>query len=62
MRPDDMPTCPERMMLAKAILISCGNGVKLLGTEEPSDRITDMTACYMALVEHGDKCDNCDEV
>ena len=43
-------------------LISCGEGVNRLGTEEPSDRITDLTACYMALVEHGEGCDNCNEV
>jgi hypothetical protein len=59
---DDMPACPEGMMLARAFLISCGEGVNRLGTEEPSDRITDMTACYMALVEHDDGCDNCHEV
>jgi hypothetical protein len=37
-------------------------GVNRLGTEEPSDRITDLTACYMALVEHGEGCDNCNVV
>jgi hypothetical protein len=59
---DDFPTCEEGMMLARAFLISCGEGVNRLGTEEPADRITDMTACYMALVEHGEGCDNCNEV
>jgi hypothetical protein len=50
---DEMPACKEGMMLAQAFLISCGEGVNRLGTEEPADRITDLTACYMALVEHG---------
>jgi hypothetical protein len=39
-----------------------GEWVNRLGTEQPSDRITDLTACYMALVEHGEGCDNCNEV
>jgi hypothetical protein len=60
--PEDMPACAEGMMLARAFLISCGEGVKRLGAEEPSDRITDMNACYMALVEHGEGCDDCNEV
>jgi hypothetical protein len=59
---EDMPACPEGMMLAKAFLISCGEGVNRLGTEEPADRITDLTNCYMALVEHGEGCDDCQEV
>lgn len=59
---EDMPACPEGMMLARAFLISCGEGVNRLGTEEPADRITDLTACYIALVEHGKDCDNCNEV
>ena len=57
-----MPACPEGMMLAKAFLISCGEGVNRLGTEEPADRITDLTNCYMALVEHGEGCDDRQEV
>jgi hypothetical protein len=32
---EDMPACPEGMMLAQAFLISCGEGVNRLGTEEP---------------------------
>jgi hypothetical protein len=59
---EDMPACEEGMRLAQLFLESCGEGVNKLGTEEPSDRITDMTACYMALVEHGEGCDDCDEV
>jgi hypothetical protein len=59
---EDMPACPEGMTLAQAFLISCGEGVNRIGTEEPSDRITDLTTCYMALVEHGVGCDDCNEV
>jgi hypothetical protein len=59
---EDMPACPEGMMQAQAFLISCGEAVNRLGTEEPKDRITDLTACYMALVEHGEGCENCNEV
>ena len=55
---EEMPACEEGMRLAQAFLISCGEGVNRLGTEEPSDRITDLTACYMALVEHGED-DHC---
>jgi hypothetical protein len=36
------------VMLAHAFLISCGDGVNPLRTEEPEDRISDMNACYMA--------------
>jgi hypothetical protein len=32
-------------MLAHAFLISCGEGVNRLGTEEPLDRINDIKAC-----------------
>jgi hypothetical protein len=59
---DDFPACDEGMMLAQAYLISCGEAVNRLGTEEPSDRISDIQACYMALVEHGEGCDSCNEV
>jgi hypothetical protein len=44
--PEEMPACSE-------------GG---LGTEDPSDRISDMNACYMAMVEHGIDCDSCNEV
>jgi hypothetical protein len=59
---DDFPACPEGMMLAQAYLISCGEGVARLGTEEPLGRLNDIKTCYMALVEHGEDCDNCNEV
>ncbi|NYF88902.1 hypothetical protein RBB79_05130 [Tunturiibacter empetritectus] len=59
---DEMPACPEGMMLAQAYLISCGEGVNRLATEEPLDRMNDIKACYMALVEHSEDCDSCNEV
>jgi hypothetical protein len=57
-----MPACPEGMELAQAFLISAGEGVNRLGTEGPGDRITELRAAYMALVEHGEDCDSCNEV
>jgi hypothetical protein len=59
---EEMPACEEGMMLAQAFLESCGEGVNKLGTEDPSDRITDITDCYTAMVEHGIDCDSCKEV
>jgi len=59
---DDFPACPQGMMLAQTYLISCGEAVNRLGTEEPSDRLNDIQACHMALVEHGASCDSCNEV
>jgi hypothetical protein len=35
-----------------------GRAVDRLGLEEPADRITQTTAAYMALGEHGDGCDS----
>ena len=58
---EDMPACDDGMMLAQVFLESCGEGVNKLGTEDPSDRISDMTNCYMAMVEHGMDCDNYNE-
>jgi hypothetical protein len=49
------------MELAEAFLESCGAGGALLGTEEPADRITQITASYAAMVEHGSGCDKCNE-
>jgi hypothetical protein len=59
---DEMPACPEGMMLAQAFLISVGEGVNKRDTAEPADRIIDVTARYMALVEHGEGCYSCNEV
>jgi hypothetical protein len=58
---DEVPACDDGMKLAQAFLISCGRAVERLGFEEPADRLTEMTAAYMALVEHGDGCDACNE-
>jgi hypothetical protein len=35
------------MLLAQAYLISCGEGVNRIGTEESLDRMNDIKACYM---------------
>jgi hypothetical protein len=59
---DDLPACLEGMMLAQDYLISCGEGVNRLGIEEPLDRMNDIQTCYMALVEHGVGCVDCNEV
>jgi hypothetical protein len=59
---EDIPACDEGMMLAQVFLESCGEGVNRLGIEEPADRIADITACYMALVEHGGDCDKCNDL
>jgi hypothetical protein len=55
---DDSPTCAEGIMLAKAPL----KELVALGTEESLDRLNDIKAHYMALVEHGEDCDKCNEV
>jgi hypothetical protein len=59
---EDIPACDVGMELAKTFLESCGEGVDRLGIEEPADRITEINAAYMALVEHGSTCDKCNEV
>jgi hypothetical protein len=59
---EDLPACPAGMALAKTFLIACGQGVNRLGTEEPDDRLLDITACYMDLVEHAGDCDDCKEI
>jgi len=59
---DDLPACDEGMQLARVFLESAGEGVNRFGREEPADRITEMNAAYMALVEHGADCDKCNEV
>ena len=56
---EDIPACDEGIMWAEVILESCGEGVNRLGIEEPADRIANITARYMALVEHGGDCDKC---
>jgi hypothetical protein len=59
---EDLPACGVGMELAKIYLEVCGAGVNRLGIEEPADRITEISAAYAALVEHGLDCDNCNEV
>jgi hypothetical protein len=56
---DDFPACPEGMELARTFLIGCGQGVTLLGTEDPSDRITEITEAYATMVDHAGLCDDC---
>jgi hypothetical protein len=53
-----MPACPEGMVLAQAYLVSCGEGVNRLGTEEPLDRLNDIQACYTPLIEQGEICES----
>jgi hypothetical protein len=59
---EDMPACEKGMHFARAFLVAAGDGVNKLGTEEPADRITEITAAYMKMVNHGIDCDNCKEV
>jgi hypothetical protein len=58
---DEMPACEEGMRLAQAFLVAAGEGVDRLGVEAPEDRLTELNAAYMALVEHGNGCDDCNE-
>jgi hypothetical protein len=58
---DEIPACGEGMKPAQGFLISCGRAVDRLGLEAPADHIIQTTAAYMALVEHGDGCDSCNE-
>ncbi|MBB5058102.1 hypothetical protein HDF16_002808 [Granulicella aggregans] len=58
---DEIPACDKGMELAQAFLISAGEAVYRLGTEEPGDRLTELTAAYMAMAEHYGGCDNCNE-
>jgi len=32
-----------------------------MGIEEPGDRITELTKAYMAMIDHGADCDDCNE-
>ena len=58
---EDLPACESGMQLAEAFLLSCAEGVNSFGEEEPADRLTEITASYTAMVEHGSLCDNCKE-
>ena len=59
---DDLPVCAGGMQLAQDFLLSCAEAVNRFGEEEPADRVTEITASYTAMVEHGDLCDNCKKV
>jgi hypothetical protein len=59
---EDIPACDVGMELARTYLEICVAGVDRFGIEEPADRITEINAAYMTLVEHGSTCDKCNEV
>jgi hypothetical protein len=58
---DEIPACDKGMELAQAFLVSAGEAVYRLGTEEPGDRIIELTAAYTAMTEHFSGCENCNE-
>lgn len=58
---EDMPACDADMQLVEAFLVSCGEAVDRFGEEGPEDRLAQITASYMALVDHGNLCDDCNE-
>jgi hypothetical protein len=49
------------MKYIEDLLVSCGEAVDRLGREEPADRLTEVEAAYMAMIEHVDVCDDCKE-
>lgn len=59
---EEVPTCDAGMQLAETFLVSCGEALDRFGEEEPEDRLAQINATYMAMVEHGDLCDKCKEV
>ena len=61
----DLKNIPARdvgMKLAKTFLETCGEGVDRLVTEDAADRITQIAASYMAMVEYGSGRDDGNEV
>lgn len=58
---DEIPACEKGMELAKTYLEVCLDGVNRYGVEEPSDRLTEITAAYQVFVDHGADCDDCNE-
>lgn len=58
---EDMPACEAGMKYIEDFLVSCGEAVDRLGREEPADRVTEVEAAYMAMIEHADVCDDCKE-
>jgi hypothetical protein len=45
------------MILAVTYLETCTDGVDRVGGEELADRITQIAASYMAMIEHGSGCE-----
>jgi hypothetical protein len=58
---EDMPACKAGMHLVEAFLVSCGEAVDRFGEEGPEDRLAQITASYMLMVDHGNLCDDCNE-
>jgi hypothetical protein len=58
---EDMPACDTGMRLAEVFLVSCGEAIRRFGEEDPDNRITEITTSYMAMVDHGNVCDDCNE-
>jgi hypothetical protein len=46
------------MALARTFLISCSQGVNRLGIEEPTDRISNITARCIDMVENASDCED----
>ena len=53
---EDMPACDAGTKLVEAFLVTCGEAIDRFGEEGPEDRLAQITASYMALVNHGNKC------
>ena len=58
---EDMPACDAGMQLVEAFLVSYGEAIDRFGEEGPEDRLAQITASYMAIVDHGNICDDCNE-
>jgi hypothetical protein len=58
---EDMLACEAGMKFIEEFLTTCGEAVDRCGEEEPADRITQIEAAYMEMVEHADACADCKE-
>jgi hypothetical protein len=58
---EDMPACEAGMKFIEGFLTTCGEAVDRFGEEEPADRLTQIEAAYMEMVEHADTCADCKE-
>jgi len=58
---EDMPACDAGIQLVEAFLVSCGEAIDRFGEEGPEDRLAQITASCMAIVDHGNICDDCNE-